>query len=170
MAHPKPGDKAPLFDLPAADGDDVALGAFLGKQPIVLLFYPGDFTPVCTKEMCEVRDSFHELSRLDAAIFGISTDALESHQRFRDKHRLPFKLLTDATGHVAKRYGALGLLGRAKRATFVIDKQGVIRYANVQLPFFRPSIQEIAKVLSALQQKESAGAGGPTDDRAAGGR
>lgn len=163
MRPPATGEVAPPFDLPASAGTVISLARYRGVQPVVVLFYPGDFTPICTREMCAFRDTFSEFSRLGAAIVAISTDPPESHRRFQKAHALPFPLLSDERGHVSRRYGVLGLFGRrAKRASFVIDREGVVRYAKVQLPVFRPSVQEIAAVLTGLrrEEEEPEGAGG----------
>jgi peroxiredoxin Q/BCP len=155
--HPAVGAEAPQFDLPAAGGGEVVLHDYRGKRNVVLLFYPGAFTPVCTKEMCEFRDGYRELAALDAEVIGISTDELEKLERFQKHYHLPVKLLSDYSRAVCRRYGALGLFGHAKRATFVVDTRGIVRLAQVQLPIFRPDPREVAKVLLAIR-KETEGA------------
>jgi peroxiredoxin Q/BCP len=157
-APPAVGSAAPHFDLPAAGGGEVVLESYRGRRNVVILFYPGAFTPVCTKEMCEFRDGFRELAALDAEVLGVSTDDLEKLERFQKTHHLPMRLLSDYSKAVCRRYGALSFLGHAKRATFVIDKAGVVRYARVQLPIFRPMPSDVAKVLLGLR-KEGEGAG-----------
>ena len=155
---PSVGEEAPGFDLPAAGGGEVVLTSYRGKHNVVLLFYPGAFTPVCTKEMCEFRDGFREMSALHAEVIGISVDEIETLERFQKTHNLPMRLLSDYSKSVSRRYGALSILGSSKRATFVIDRNGIVRYARVQLPFFRPSPQEVADVLLKLRKDADADA------------
>ena len=161
---PPIGSEAPAFDLPATGGGEVHVSQFRGKRNVVLLFFPGAFTPVCTKEMCEFRDGFRELALLDAEVLGISTDEIEKLERFQKAHHLPMRLLSDYSKHVCRRYGALGLLGKAKRATFVIDMEGKVRLAKVQFPLFRPTTSEVAKVLLELRKEREKKAGGASSE------
>ena len=103
--EPKAGDKAPDFALPSTRGKDISLKEFKGSD-IILYFYPKDDTPGCTKEACSFRDHESDLSKEHAVVLGVSTDSLESHQKFVDKHNLNFPLLSDTTADVAKMYGA----------------------------------------------------------------
>lgn len=155
-SQPAVGSEAPPFDLPAASGGEVRLADYRGKRNVVLLFFPGAFTPVCTKEMCEFRDGFRELATLDAEVLAISTDEVERLEKFQKSYHLPMKLLSDYSKHVCRRYGALGWIGKAKRATFVIDTKGIIRFVKVQMPFFRPLTSEVAKVLLELRKEAEA--------------
>lgn len=124
MADPDVGDPAPDFQLPNQDDETVRLEDFAG-QPLVLFFYPGDFTPLCTREVCQFRDAFEDLRGLDAAVLGVSQDPPDKHADFRAEHDLPFDLLSDEDGAVSAAYGAEGLLGR--RTTFVIGPDGHVR-------------------------------------------
>lgn len=126
------GTKAPDFTLPDENGNDVTLSSLFGKR-IVLYFYPKDNTPGCTKEACSLRDSIEDLGKLDAIVIGISPDSPESHTKFRDKHNLPFHLLSDKAHSVMETYGAYGekmLYGKKTigviRTTYVIDRDGNI--------------------------------------------
>ena len=101
------GKAAPLFTLPDADGNKVALKDFRGK-PVVVYFYPRDDTPGCTKEACGFRDSWQDVQAAKAVVLGISPDTAESHRKFRDKYKLPFLLLCDADRKVMTKYGAYG--------------------------------------------------------------
>lgn len=103
--EPKVGDKAPDFALPSTRGKDISLKEFKGSD-IILYFYPKDDTPGCTKEACSFRDHESDLSKEHAVVLGVSTDSLESHDKFRDKYNLNFPLLSDTTADVAKMYGA----------------------------------------------------------------
>lgn len=128
---PNVGDKAPPFEAKDHRGNVVRLDDFKDKKNVVLFFYPKDFTPGCTKEVCSFRDAFSELDAIDTAVIGVSLDDEDSHEQFASKHGLQFPLLSDSSRHISKAYGALGLmsgiLSMTKRITFVIDKQGVIR-------------------------------------------
>jgi peroxiredoxin Q/BCP len=128
----KEGQKAPEFTLASSDGAKVTLKELRGR-PVVLYFYPKDDTPGCTREACAFRDEYAALKR-KAVLLGVSPDSVESHERFRDKYKLPFSLLADPDKVVAKKYGAFGekvLYGKKVvgmiRSTFVIDAEGVVR-------------------------------------------
>lgn len=125
MADPDVGDRAPPFELPDQDADPVTLDDLTG-QPLVLYFYPADFTPGCTREACKFRDAFDDLRELDARVVGVSPDPPDKHREFIEEHELPFDLLSDVDGETAEAYGADGFFG-TKRITFVLDAEGVIR-------------------------------------------
>jgi thioredoxin-dependent peroxiredoxin len=123
------GSVAPDFTLPSQSGEIVSLGDFLGTRPVVLFFYPKDNTLGCTKEACAFRDSFEELGRLDAEVIGISSDSVESHKGFAEKHKLPFTLLSNQGSRVRRLYGVPSTFGLFPgRVTYVIDKEGVVRH------------------------------------------
>ena len=124
----QPGDRAPEFSLPDERGADISLTNLLHQGPLILFFYPADFTPVCTKEACMVQHMHDDLLRVGLNVAGISPDESDSHQRFKSKHHLAFPLLADAERHVAKMFGVIGPLGfSVRRATFLIDQQRVIQ-------------------------------------------
>ncbi|CAN5443942.1 peroxiredoxin [soil metagenome] len=149
------GSSAPDFTLPDTNNAPWQLSAKRGKT-VVLLFYPGDNTPVCTTQMCSLRDNWPEYQSTGAEIVGISTDSIEKHRQFIQQHRLPLRLLADAGGEVSKLYGAKSWLpGRAARAVVVIDKDGVIRYHKVQpLSVFRPKDDEIIEAIKKAEDRE----------------
>jgi peroxiredoxin Q/BCP len=126
------GSKAPDFTLTADDGSKVKLSALRGK-PVVVYFYPKDDTPGCTKEACAFRDQKTALTKLGAAVFGVSPDDVESHVKFRDKFKLNFPLLADLDHKVADKYGAWrekNMYGKTsmgiQRSTFLIDAEGKV--------------------------------------------
>ena len=130
---PTTGDLAPRFALPAAPGEVVEVGASIGERPIVLLFFPLAFSSVCTEELCAVRDDWGAWTDLDADVFGISVDSPFVTRRFREEMSLPFPLLSDFNHDVGAAYGVLyedyfGLRGVARRAAFVIGRDGRIAY------------------------------------------
>jgi peroxiredoxin Q/BCP len=136
--------RAPEFTLKDGNGDDWRLSDNRGKV-VVLLFYPGDETPICTRQMCSVRDRWEDYSTTGAEVVGISTDSVESHKKFAEHHELPLRLLSDASGQVANLYGARSLIpGKVARSVFVIDANGTIRYRDVRpLGLFRPKDDEV---------------------------
>ena len=142
------GDPAPNFTLRDGNGEDWALSNYKGRT-IVLMFYPGDDTPVCTKEMCSVRDHWSEYQASGAEVVGISTDSVESHDKFTSKYDLPLRLLSDKDGEVRDKYGANSLLpGRTARAEFVIDKDGKLVYQKVRpIGLFRPADSDILEAI-----------------------
>ena len=146
------GAKAPDFTLPSQSKETVRLGDFLGK-PVVLFFYPKDDTPGCTKEVCAFRDNFEQYGKLDCELIGVSSDSVESHQKFAEHHDLPLRLLSDSTQEVANSYGARSLIpGKVARSVFVIDANGIIRYRDVRpLGLFRPKDDEVIKAINAAR-------------------
>ncbi len=123
------GKTAPDFELKDQDGEKFHLESELKKGPVVLFFYPADFTPGCTAEACSFRDSYEQFTDAGAIVAGISTDSANSHRRFASKYRLPFTLLSDTGGVVARKFAVgrrlMGLL--PGRETFVIDRSGKVR-------------------------------------------
>lgn len=123
----KKGDRAPAFELSDQDGQAISLSALLADGPLLLYFYPADFTPGCTKEACDIRDMHEDISDVGIRVVGVSPQDEDSHQRFRDKHKLPFTLLADPDKQAVKAYGADGPLGiGVRRATFLINTDGLI--------------------------------------------
>ena len=123
------GSKAPDFTLPSQSGEMVSLKDFLGERVVILYFYPKDDTPGCTKEACAFRDEHEEFGKLDAEVIGVSSDSVESHKRFAEKHNLSFTLLSDEGGKVRRMYGVPNTFGIFPgRVTYVIDEAGVVRH------------------------------------------
>jgi peroxiredoxin Q/BCP len=128
FAPPLPvGSPAPDFTLPDESGQPVSLGALRGRN-VVLVFYPGDDTPTCRKQLCEFRDHWEQAGQRNAVVFGVNPWSAASHARFRDKFRLPFPLLVDEGQRVGRLYGASGAW--VKRTVYLIGPDGVIRYAR----------------------------------------
>lgn len=126
----KPGTDAPQFSLHASDGRLLRSAEYLGRKPLVIYFYPKDDTPGCTIESCAFRDAYEDFLAAGAEVIGISADPVASHRAFQGKHRLPFMLASDLDRGTARAYGvAEGPFGLAGRATFVVDKHGIIRDA-----------------------------------------
>lgn len=148
---PKPGQRAPAFNLPDQSGKLHRLEDYSGKW-VVLYFYPKNDTPGCTKEACSFRDDLFELEKLGAKVVGASVDDADSHAKFAKKYHLPFPLLADKDGKLAERYGALtnlGVIKLAKRYTFLIDSQGNIAKTYLSVDTSRHS-QEIIDDLKQL--------------------
>ena len=145
--------KAPQFTLKDGNGNDWSLAEHAGKT-IVLLFYPGDNTPVCTKQMCAVRDNWADYAATGAIVVGISTDSEASHRDFAEKHNLPLTLLSDTGGEISKKFGVSSWIpGRSARAVVVIDETGVVRHHQVQsLSLFRPKDDEILEAISEAEK------------------
>jgi len=122
------GAKVPEFTLPDQNGHDISLTGLLKDGPAILYFYPADFTPGCTREACSIRDIHREISRAGLTVAGISPQSPESHKRFREKHSLPFTLLSDENKDVVKLFGVNGPLGFwVQRVTFLIDQNRIVR-------------------------------------------
>jgi len=145
----KVNDKAPGFVLEDDEGKSFSLADQAGKK-ILLVFYPGDNTPVCTRQLCDYRDGIEAFEGLGVEVVGISNDSAESHRKFRAKHGLPFTLLTDPDLEVAALYDSKGVLGM-KRSIFLIDEQGRIRYRHIEsVPVFRRKREELLAVIRSL--------------------
>ena len=146
----KPGDQAPDFTLPDADGRPVRLADLLARGPVVVYFYPRDETSICTAEACSFRDAYDVFKSAGAEVVGVSSDGQVAHQAFASKFKLPFVLVSDTDGAVRKAFGVpktLGLL--VGRVTYVIDAKGVVRHVfNSQFQAKR----HVAEALAALRR------------------
>lgn len=152
-SSPQEGSAAPDFTLPDGDGANWRLSDHRG-QVVVLLFYPGDETPICTRQMCSVRDRWDDYAATGAEVVGISTNTVESHKSFAENHNLPLRLLADVDRKVADIYGAQSMIpGKVARSVFVIDGNGVIRYRDVRpLGLFRPKDDDTIKAIRDAQK------------------
>lgn len=156
MPELKVGESAPDFSLPKSKDARVTLKDLTSERNVVLAFYPGDFTSVCTNELCAFRDGLREFERLNAKVVGISGDSYFTHDAFAKANGLTFDLLSDYDHTVAGLYGVsysdfLGLHGVAKRSVFIIDRHGKIRYRWVtENAGVLPDMEEIKKQLAAL--------------------
>jgi peroxiredoxin Q/BCP len=124
------GQKAPDFDVVSSSGQRLKLSELAGKKNVVLYFYPGDFTPVCTKETCGFQGAYDELKGQDTEVIGVSVDSDDSHRKFAEKYGVQFSLVSDQDKALAKAYEATSfvrdLFGKTARLTYVIDKKGQI--------------------------------------------
>ena len=149
MAKLQIGDKVPDFSATTQDGSTIRLADLVGQRSLVLFFYPKDGSPICTKEACSFRDSYEQFVKAGAELIGVSSDSTVSHQTFARQHKLPFRLISDTDGSLRKAFGvpkALGLL--PGRATFVIDKEGILRLAfSAQFA----SDEHVEKAIEALR-------------------
>src|SRR5258707_6540926 len=126
------GTTAPDISLPDSDGKQWRLSDQRGKV-VVLLFYPGDETTICTRQMCSVRDRWEDYQATGAEVAGISTNTVDSHRKFAEHHKLPLRLLADVDATVASLYNAKSLIpGKVARSVFVIDPNGVVRHRDVR--------------------------------------
>ena len=151
-SHPQEGNPAPDFTLLDGEGKPWRLSDHNGKV-VVLLFYPGDETPICTRQMCSVRDRWEDYAATGAEVVGISTNSVESHKSFAAHHELPLRLLTDTDRKIADLYGAQSLIpGKVARSVFVINGDGVITYRDVRpLGLFRPKDDDTIAAIKAAQ-------------------
>ena len=149
MAKPLVSDPAPPFELEGTAGHSYSLEDFRGQR-LILAFYPGDFTPVCTRQFCSYRDAADRLDELDAEVLGVSPQTLESHERFRAKHGLTVPLLADPEREMIRAYGVLGPGGMVRRSIFIVDPQGIVRYRHVALLGLR--YQDVDELRQSLQR------------------
>jgi thioredoxin-dependent peroxiredoxin len=124
------GGRAPEFTLPDQDDQSISLSTLLRHGPLVLYFYPADFTPGCTRQACAIRDLHNEIQQVGLDVAGVSPQTPESHRSFREKYKLPFTLLSDVDKFVIRMYNVQGPLGfGVRRATYLIDQARYIRAA-----------------------------------------
>jgi len=143
------GEKAPSFDLLNEQGVSQSLQELLQDGPLILYFYPADFTPVCTKEACGIRDIYSDISSVGMRVVGVSPQSAESHKRFKDRYDLPFPLVHDAGKTLIDAYGVNGPLGiGVRRVTFLINTDGRIGQRVVSDFFAGNHIEFIKKIIA----------------------
>lgn len=147
------GDRAPQFELTSHSGKSLKLADYLGKQVVVLYFYPRDNTPGCTTQACSFRDSYEDFVKAGAVVIGVSSDSVESHQEFAATKRLPFELVSDPDNSMRKLFGVPKTLGLLPgRVTYVIDREGIVRLVfNSQLN----AGTHVTEALKVVQQLSS---------------
>jgi peroxiredoxin Q/BCP len=143
------GDAAPDFTLPSTQGD-VTLSKRLASGAVLLVFYPGDDTPVCTKQLCDYRDNLAMFSELGVQVIALNPQSVASHEKFAKKHALPFPVAADEGGQVTKLYGASGLFGMTKRALVLVGKDGRVKWRKTDFPIFFESAAEIRHAIAKL--------------------
>jgi thioredoxin-dependent peroxiredoxin len=147
------GYTAPDFALTDNEGRVWRLSEHQGKV-VALIFYPRDETPVCTKQMCSIRDRWTDYESTGAEVVAVSVASVESHKKFAEHHGLPQRLLADDRGEVIKQYNVRSLFGGAQRAVIVIDAKGIIRYRKSIIPFFRPGDDEVIEAIRSAAGEE----------------
>ncbi|MES2587422.1 MAG: peroxiredoxin [Bacteroidota bacterium] len=150
---PKIGDTCPTFELKNQDGKLINIKNFIGHQHLVIYFYPKDNTGGCTAQACEFRNQMDEFSKLNATIFGISSDSVKSHKDFATKNNLTFDILSDENGIIRNKFSVkksiFGLI--QGRETFVVDKDGIIRGIYNSLSNVKAHVEFAKKILSKLK-------------------
>lgn len=144
------GTAAPDFSARLSDGTQFHLADYRGKSPVVLYFYPADFTMGCTQQACAFRDSYSQLRDAGAVVIGISGDTDSSHARFSKEYHLPFPLISDAGHALCRAYGVErlgGLIGPPKRVTYVIDKEGIVRAAIHHEMIMQRHVEDVRETL-----------------------
>jgi thioredoxin-dependent peroxiredoxin len=149
MAKVDVGDAAPDFELPGTQGKTYSLADYRGRK-LILAFYPGDFTTVCTKQFCSYRDEGKRLDGLGAEVLGISPQSVESHERFVKEKSLNVPLLADEDKEVARAYGVLAG-PMVRRAIFVIDEEGIVRHRKVAIVGLSfESVDDLEQAVAAI--------------------
>jgi len=143
---PQVGDIAPDFELESTEGP-IRLSERLTRGPVLLAFYPGDDTPVCTKQLCDYRDNLSVFSDLGVQVIALNPQSSSSHESFSKKHGLPFPLISDPERQACGAYGAVGLLGMTRRSLYLIGRDGRVKYRRTDLPIFRRSAIELERVI-----------------------
>jgi peroxiredoxin Q/BCP len=144
----KTGDKVPAFTLQDQDGKTFDITSVLGKQPLVIYFYPKDETSVCTKEACSFRDAYEQFKEYGAKVIGISSDNVASHKSFATHHQLPFTLLSDPDNSVRKLFGVPKTFVIPGRVTYIVNKNGVIIHTFNSM---RDGEKHVTEALAALK-------------------
>ena len=146
-----PGELAPDFTATTHDGKSIRLADLRGKQRVVLVFYPGDDTPICTRQLCELRDDWSALQSADTVVFGVNPASEAKHAQFAAKYRLPFPLLADVGSRIAAAYGCSALFGLLiRRTVYVIDKRGRVLFAQRG----KPAVAAIQAALHTASARE----------------
>lgn len=147
--HPDVGEIAPDFTLPSTQGE-ITLSKRLADGAVLLVFYPGDDTPVCTKQLCDYRDNLAVFGDLGVQVVALNPQSMASHEKFAAKHALPFPIAADEGGRVCKLYGAAGLFGMTKRALVLVGRDGKVAWRKTDFPIFFESAAEIRGAIAAL--------------------
>jgi peroxiredoxin Q/BCP len=151
------GDQAPDFTLPTQSGENFRLKDHIGERVTVLYFYPKDNTSGCTAEACAFRDQYEVFTDAGADVIGISSDSVDRHAGFADKHSLPFTLLSDQGGKTRKAYGVPGVLGVIPgRVTYVIDRSGVVRQVFSSMTNIDGHVNDALRMVRELQAEQPA--------------
>ena len=150
---PRVGDLAPDFRLDSTHGE-ISLRERCRERNVLLVFYPGDDTFVCTRQLCDYRDHPGVFEDLGVDVLGINPQSLDSHRAFAQKHHLSFPLLSDPEKSACRSYGALGLLGTAKRALVLIGTDARVRWTRVDLPIFYRSAAELEEAIADLSRDD----------------
>ena len=145
------GNIAPDFELRGSENKTWRLSNHRGKV-VAFVFYPKDETPVCTKQMCSMRDRWTDYQSTGAEVVAISVGSVDSHKRFAEHHGLPQRLLADERGEVSRLYNVKSILGGSQRAVIVIDPKGVIHYRKSILPIFRPGDDEVIEAIRSAKE------------------
>lgn len=143
------GEKAPQFKLPSTSGE-ISLAEELKKGPVLLVFYPGDDTPVCTKQLCNYRDNFDWFGDIGIRVIAINPQSMDSHTAFATKHKLPFPVVSDADGEVCRAYKARSFLGTTRRALVLIGRDGKVKWSDSNFPIFHLTADDIRKAIEGL--------------------
>ncbi|MER3458284.1 MAG: peroxiredoxin [Chloroflexota bacterium] len=155
MSEQKPlpaGSPAPDFSLPGTTDSPIRLSDYRGHKHVLLAFYPFDFSPVCSLQLPGLQERLHEFHRLSTEVLGISVDSPYSHRAFAQQLGLTFPLLSDFAREVSRAYGVLRESGASERALFLVDKEGVIRYAYVSDLGQVPDIEPVLVLLRQLEK------------------
>ena len=147
---PQVGELAPDFELISTEGP-IRLSERLARGPVLLVFYPGDDTPVCTRQLCDYRDNLGVFSEVGVQVIALNPQSFASHETFARKHDLPFPLASDPERAACRAYGAVGLLGMTRRALYLIGRDGKVKYRRTDLPIFRRTAAELKQVIGGLE-------------------
>ena len=143
---PNPGQSAPDADLLDTEGRPYRLSSAWAAGPALLVFYPGDDTAVCTRQLCEYRDHWGDFTRRGVSVVGINPAAVARHRGFRERHAFPFPILADPDGACCRAYGATAWYG-TRRLAVVVGRDGLVRAEIATLPFLKPRLERLLAAL-----------------------
>jgi len=150
-----PGTPIPDLALISTTGETVRLRSYVGAKTIVIYFYPKDQTPGCTKQACGFRDAYEQFTAAGAEVIGISASPTETHVAFRATHKLPFILLSDVDGKAREAFGIGKTLGVSDRVTYVVDRDGLVRFAFESLLRVQKHITDALEMVQELERQRT---------------
>ncbi len=145
------GESAPKFTALLSNGGTLDLAELIGSKRVLLIFYPGDETPICRAQLCSMRDRWSDFQKVDTLIYGINPASSQSHARFVNHHNLPFSLVIDQDKQIARSYGCVGIFGMIRRTVYLIDSNGKVAFSRRGRPGADILLEKILSIQDSLK-------------------